>query len=388
MPDSQPQPPPTRRATARHPHAETAALLLCGARLTDGRTVDVRLGGGRIEAVGTAGSLAPGARGSPRVDLARLPAAARPRRAARPLRHRPHRRRRRPVSVRHRGRPAPRHRGRPAAARPRRDGAAHARARSATCTGCGAAGGGAPGAAVAARAGGADGGRGAAAAHRARRAPTGSAMLRDAVKMGAVGGRRLPGPRPRSDRVRRGRPRARRRARLPRRPAHRRATTRPGSPGSRRWPAGCGPGVDPRPVRAGSAGCPPTWPARAADQLAAAGVTVVCLPQGGCGGRRTARGARARTAAARGRRTGRGGQRRAARRRQPGGPRRPAGGRLSAGLAGRAAARGGVRGGERARPGPPWGCPRCGWRRASRRSCSRCAATGSRGCCRSRTAGS
>jgi cytosine/creatinine deaminase len=33
-------------------------LLLCGARLVDGRTVDVRLGGGRIEAVGTAGSLA------------------------------------------------------------------------------------------------------------------------------------------------------------------------------------------------------------------------------------------------------------------------------------------------------------------------------------------
>ncbi|MCT9084435.1 amidohydrolase family protein, partial [Streptomyces fulvoviolaceus] len=51
--------------------AEGAALLLCGARLTDGRTVDVRLGGGRIEAVGTTGSLAVGgtrARGA-RVDL-------------------------------------------------------------------------------------------------------------------------------------------------------------------------------------------------------------------------------------------------------------------------------------------------------------------------------
>jgi cytosine deaminase len=48
---------------------DTAALLLCGARLTDGRTVDVRLSGGRIEAVGTAGSLA-GARGAgTRVDL-------------------------------------------------------------------------------------------------------------------------------------------------------------------------------------------------------------------------------------------------------------------------------------------------------------------------------
>ncbi|MDQ1009016.1 cytosine deaminase [Streptomyces sp. V4I23] len=50
MPDS--QPPPPGGATA-----DSAALLLCGARLTDGRTVDVRLGGGRIEAVGTAGSL-------------------------------------------------------------------------------------------------------------------------------------------------------------------------------------------------------------------------------------------------------------------------------------------------------------------------------------------
>ncbi|WP_125262132.1 amidohydrolase family protein [Streptomyces alboflavus] len=55
-----------------------SALLLCGARLTDGRTVDVRLGEGRIEAVGTAGSLA--AHGG-RVDLSGhllLPAAAEP----------------------------------------------------------------------------------------------------------------------------------------------------------------------------------------------------------------------------------------------------------------------------------------------------------------------
>ncbi len=51
------------------------ALLLTGARLDDGRVVDVRLGGGRIEAVGTAGSLGPprpdeetGAAGT-RVDL-------------------------------------------------------------------------------------------------------------------------------------------------------------------------------------------------------------------------------------------------------------------------------------------------------------------------------
>lgn len=62
MPDSRPQPPshppsssdPAPGSTA----ADPAPLLLCGARLTDGRTVDVRLGGGRIEAVGTAGSLA------------------------------------------------------------------------------------------------------------------------------------------------------------------------------------------------------------------------------------------------------------------------------------------------------------------------------------------
>ncbi|MGQ4387770.1 amidohydrolase family protein [Streptomyces sp. SAS_270] len=68
MPDSQPQPSPSSGQT------DTAALLLCGARLTDGRTVDVRLGGGRIEAVGTAGSLASSGAGVPeepgtRVDL-------------------------------------------------------------------------------------------------------------------------------------------------------------------------------------------------------------------------------------------------------------------------------------------------------------------------------
>ncbi|MFI2290795.1 amidohydrolase family protein [Streptomyces niveus] len=50
MPDSQPQ--PSHGATAN-----ATALLLRGARLTDGRVVDVRLSGGRIEAVGTAGSL-------------------------------------------------------------------------------------------------------------------------------------------------------------------------------------------------------------------------------------------------------------------------------------------------------------------------------------------
>jgi cytosine deaminase len=59
MSDSQPPPQQPNPSPSSLPGpAEPAALLLCGARLTDGRTVDVRLGGGRIEAVGTAGSLA------------------------------------------------------------------------------------------------------------------------------------------------------------------------------------------------------------------------------------------------------------------------------------------------------------------------------------------
>ncbi|KUJ32979.1 hydrolase [Streptomyces albus subsp. albus] len=78
MPDSQPQPQQPRRPSAGDGAPEAAALVLGGARLADGRTVDVRLSGGRIEAVGTAGSLAsPGAR----VDLAGyllLPAPAEP----------------------------------------------------------------------------------------------------------------------------------------------------------------------------------------------------------------------------------------------------------------------------------------------------------------------
>ncbi|WAZ23466.1 amidohydrolase family protein [Streptomyces cinnabarinus] len=59
MPDSQPQPPHSSSSSSSSSPgpSDPAALLLCGARLTDGRTVDVRLGGGRIEAVGTAGSL-------------------------------------------------------------------------------------------------------------------------------------------------------------------------------------------------------------------------------------------------------------------------------------------------------------------------------------------
>ncbi|RII22240.1 N-isopropylammelide isopropyl amidohydrolase [Streptomyces sp. YIM 130001] len=72
MPDSQPQP---RRDGAAE---DASALLLSGAKLTDGRTVDVRLGHGRIEAVGTAGSLTAH---SARVDLGGyllLPAPAEP----------------------------------------------------------------------------------------------------------------------------------------------------------------------------------------------------------------------------------------------------------------------------------------------------------------------
>ncbi|MFI8926583.1 amidohydrolase family protein [Streptomyces sp. NPDC053474] len=73
MPDSQPQQP-----HSAEPDATSGALLLCGARLVDGRAVDVRVGAGRIEAVGTAGSLSAHAA---RVDLSGfllLPAAAEP----------------------------------------------------------------------------------------------------------------------------------------------------------------------------------------------------------------------------------------------------------------------------------------------------------------------
>ncbi|MGW3494173.1 amidohydrolase family protein [Streptomyces sp. NPDC001020] len=78
MADSRPQPP--HSSSSPSGPSDPAALLLCGARLTDGRTVDVRLGGGRIEAVGTAGSLATGGVGT-RVDLGGyllLPAPAEP----------------------------------------------------------------------------------------------------------------------------------------------------------------------------------------------------------------------------------------------------------------------------------------------------------------------
>ncbi|SHI06482.1 hydrolase [Streptomyces sp. 3214.6] len=100
MPDSQPQPPPSwsswsswspqsSRSSwsgASGDSPDPAPLLLCGARLTDGRTVDVRLGRGRIEAVGTAGSLTVGpatgqSPGGTRLDLGGyllLPAPAEP----------------------------------------------------------------------------------------------------------------------------------------------------------------------------------------------------------------------------------------------------------------------------------------------------------------------
>ncbi|MFG3546673.1 amidohydrolase family protein [Streptomyces sp. NPDC047725] len=68
MPDSQPQQP---HPSSPSGPADRGALLLSGARLADGRTVDVRLHGGRIEAVGTAGSLTPARASGPgrRVDL-------------------------------------------------------------------------------------------------------------------------------------------------------------------------------------------------------------------------------------------------------------------------------------------------------------------------------
>ncbi|MGW4276552.1 hydrolase, partial [Streptomyces seoulensis] len=85
MPPGQPQPPhpPSSPEPPEPPEPSGSpgpdGLLLCGARLTDGRAVDVRLAGGRIEAVGTAGSL--DATRGPRVDLTGyllLPAPAEP----------------------------------------------------------------------------------------------------------------------------------------------------------------------------------------------------------------------------------------------------------------------------------------------------------------------
>ncbi|GAA2129046.1 hydrolase [Streptomyces synnematoformans] len=80
MPDSSPPSQQPRPGSAA-PGGEGTPVL-CGARLADGRTVDVRLGSGRILAVGTAGSLAGEAGGwGARVDLGGyllLPAPAEP----------------------------------------------------------------------------------------------------------------------------------------------------------------------------------------------------------------------------------------------------------------------------------------------------------------------
>ncbi|MFE9662166.1 amidohydrolase family protein [Streptomyces sp. NPDC005955] len=82
MPDSQPQQPSAgspRPSGDEGGAADGTGLLLCDARLADGRTVDVRIVGDRIEAVGTAGSLT--AYASARIDLdgyLLLPAPAEP----------------------------------------------------------------------------------------------------------------------------------------------------------------------------------------------------------------------------------------------------------------------------------------------------------------------
>ncbi|WP_326688611.1 MULTISPECIES: hydrolase [unclassified Streptomyces] len=86
MTDDEPQEPGNsgrefRDAAAPHPPRPPHSLVLCGARLVDGRTVDVRLVSDRIEAVGTAGSLRPAQDGGTRVDLSGyllLPAPAEP----------------------------------------------------------------------------------------------------------------------------------------------------------------------------------------------------------------------------------------------------------------------------------------------------------------------
>ncbi|MFD4030184.1 hydrolase [Streptomyces sp. NPDC058637] len=65
MPDDRPRR-PDNGAAGPDAGEGTGPLLLSGARLADGRTVDVRIDGPRIEAVGTAGSL--GTRGT-RLDL-------------------------------------------------------------------------------------------------------------------------------------------------------------------------------------------------------------------------------------------------------------------------------------------------------------------------------
>jgi len=88
MPDSQPQPHHSSSgsssssgfsgSTGSSGRSNGSELLLCGARLTDGRTVDVRLADGRIEAVGTAGSLTAHTARLDLADYLLLPAPAEP----------------------------------------------------------------------------------------------------------------------------------------------------------------------------------------------------------------------------------------------------------------------------------------------------------------------
>ena len=163
---------------------------------------------------------------------------------------------------------------------------------------------------------------------------------RDAAGRGEDGrrrGRRLPGPRPRPDRLRGGRPGGRRRARLPRRPAHRRRRPGPARPARGDGRAGCGP-ASPSARARGLARLPARGGPRAADQLAAAGCHGGLPAAGRLRGRRNGRGtAPVRLLRAAGVRVaaGSGALRDVV---EPGGPRRPAGGRVPAGLAGRAAA--------------------------------------------------
>ncbi|CAL9529353.1 amidohydrolase family protein [Streptomyces albus] len=86
MTDSEPQEPgkagrDSQEAASRCSARAGHSLVLCDARLADGRTVDVRLVGERIEAVGTAGSLARAKDAGTRIDLSGyllLPAPAEP----------------------------------------------------------------------------------------------------------------------------------------------------------------------------------------------------------------------------------------------------------------------------------------------------------------------
>ena len=222
--------------------AETATLLLCGARLTDGRTVDVRLSGPRIEAVGTAGSLAVPA-GRPgdgtRIDLRGyllLPAPAEPHAhldlaltaggRARPATTVDVQRRATEAALLQlgHGATAVRSHVRVGDVRGLRSLEAVLQARHAL--------------------------RGLVDVHDRRRAARadrrrGRGRSGDAARRaedGRVRGRRLPRPGPRPERVRGGRADARRASSGCRSTCTPRPTTRPGWPGSPRWPAGCGPG--------------------------------------------------------------------------------------------------------------------------------------------------